>query len=78
MDIMSQGPIECAFTVYENFYHYYTGVYDKAAGPNVGGHAVTITGWTVMNNQKAWIIHNSWNTTWAGYKGKIIIFFITT
>ncbi|MCP3666241.1 MAG: hypothetical protein GY696_27705, partial [Gammaproteobacteria bacterium] len=64
-EIMNHGPIECAFTVYENFMHYQTGVYDHHEGRELGGHAVTNYGWGVQGGTPYWIFHNSWNVTWG-------------
>ncbi|CAI4223637.1 unnamed protein product [Auanema sp. JU1783] len=67
-ELMSHGPVEAAFTVYEDFYHYTGGVYVHTGGKRLGGHAVKIVGWGVDNGTPYWNIANSWSTTW-GEKG---------
>lgn len=67
-EIAKNGPIEVAFTVYEDFVHYKSGVYQHTSGQALGGHAVKIIGWGVENNVPYWLIANSWTTTW-GDKG---------
>lgn len=55
-EIYQNGPIECAFTVYDNFMHYpvdksgeggiVNGVYvSNQNAQQLGGHAITIVGW---------------------------------
>ena len=64
-EIYNNGPVEVAFTVYEDFMNYKTGVYKHVSGGQLGGHAVKNIGWGVSNGEKYWIIANSWNTTWG-------------
>jgi cathepsin B len=68
-EIYTNGPIECGYSVYENFMHYTGGVYDHTEGQRLGGHAVKIIGWGVENGEDYWLINNSWNITW-GIKGQ--------
>ena len=53
-----------AFTVYEDFVNYKSGVYKHVSGSALGGHAVKIIGW----GEDHWLVMNSWNETW-GDKG---------
>merc|ERR1712097_95799 len=39
-EIQAHGPVEVAFTVYEDFPTYKTGVYQHVTGEALGGHAV--------------------------------------
>ncbi|WKY10595.1 hypothetical protein Q1695_002728 [Nippostrongylus brasiliensis] len=64
-EIMTNGPVEAAYTVYEDFYQYTGGVYVHTAGASVGGHAVKILGWGVDNKTPYWLVANSWNTDWG-------------
>jgi len=64
-ELMTHGPIEASFTVYEDFLSYKTGVYQNKAGIAFGGHAVKIVGWGVDNGTPYWLVANSWNTDWA-------------
>jgi len=62
---MANGPVQTAFTVYEDFLSYHSGVYQHTTGNSVGGHAVKIIGWGVEDDVPYWIVANSWNTDWA-------------
>jgi len=67
-EIMTNGPVEGAFTVYEDFVSYKSGVYQHVTGAELGGHAISIIGWGTDNGTPYWIVKNSWNTAW-GNKG---------
>jgi len=64
-EIMTHGPVEAAFEVYEDFLVYGGGVYQHKAGKFGGGHAVKILGWGVDNGADYWLVANSWNTDWG-------------
>lgn len=67
-DIMTNGPVEAAFSVYSDFLNYKSGVYHHVAGGFLGGHAVKILGWGVEdddNNTPYWLVANSWNVDWG-------------
>ena len=64
-EIMTYGPVEAAFTVYEDLLHYKSGVYQHVSGKVLGGHAVRMLGWGVENGTPYWLIANSWNTDWG-------------
>jgi cathepsin B len=55
------GSVTAAFTVYEDFVNYKSGVYRHVSGSALGGHAVKIIGW----GEDHWIVVNSWNETWG-------------
>ncbi|CAH8429956.1 unnamed protein product [Schistosoma haematobium] len=63
-EIMKYGPVEAAFTVYEDFLNYKSGIYEHITGEPVGGHAIRIIGWGVEKNTPYWLIANSWNEDW--------------
>jgi len=63
--IMTDGPVETAFSVYEDFANYVSGVYRHTTGSYEGGHAVRIVGWGVDGRQKYWKVANSWNPYWG-------------
>jgi len=67
-EIFKNGPIETGFTVYEDFISYKSGVYRHTTGGFLGGHAVKIVGFGEENNEKYWIVANSWGEDW-GEKG---------
>jgi cathepsin B len=67
-EIMTHGPIEAAFTVYDDFLTYKSGVYQHTSGAYLGGHAIRVLGWGVEQGKKYWLVANSWNEDW-GDKG---------
>lgn len=67
-DIMTNGPVEASFTVYEDFLSYESGVYQHTSGSALGGHAIKILGWGTENGSDYWLVANSWNEDW-GDKG---------
>lgn len=64
-EIMTNGPVEGAFTVYADFLNYKSGVYRHTTGSQLGGHAIKILGWGVENGAKYWLVANSWNSDWV-------------
>jgi cathepsin B len=64
-ELMKHGPIEVAFTVYEDFLLYKSGVYKHVTGAALGGHAVKMLGWGIENGTPYWLVANSWNTDWG-------------
>jgi cathepsin B len=66
-EIMTNGPVEVAFTVYEDFLTYKSGVYQYQSGQELGGHAVKMLGWGIWTDGTTpyWIIANSWNSDWG-------------
>ena len=59
--MVTKGPVTAAFTVYEDFVNYKSGVYKHVTGSALGGHAVKIIGYGIDH----WIVVNSWNETWG-------------
>jgi len=68
-EIMTNGPVEAAFDVYQDFLTYKSGVYQHESGSLVGGHAVKIIGWGNLSGEDYWLVQNSWTTYWglSGY-----------
>jgi len=64
-EIMTYGPIEVQFDVYQDFFSYTSGVYVHKSGSLDGGHAVKMIGWGTLNNVDYWLVSNSWGTTWG-------------
>jgi len=67
MEIIKNGPVEGAFSVYSDFPTYKSGVYQHTTGDFLGGHAIRILGWGVENGTKYWLVANSWNTDWGDH-----------
>ena len=62
-DIMVNGPVVAAYSVYEDFMDYWsdgkaTDIYTHTTGDFDGGHAVLIIGW----GKDYWLVMNSWGT----------------
>jgi len=64
-DMYHYGPVTAAFTVYEDFLTYKSGVYSHQTGSALGGHAIKIIGWGNENGEDYWLCVNSWNNTWG-------------
>jgi len=64
-EIYARGPVEAAFTVYQDFNNYQSGVYHHVTGSAEGGHAIKIIGWGTEDSTPYWLVANSWNTDWG-------------
>lgn len=67
-EIMTNGPVEACFDVYEDFLSYKSGVYVHTNGTLLGGHCVKLLGWgttTASPPVRYWIVANSWTDTWG-------------
>jgi cathepsin B len=65
-EIFTNGPVEGAFTVYNDFFNYKSGVYVANTSTGVaGGHAIKVLGWGVENGLNYWLCANSWGTAWG-------------
>lgn len=65
-EVSKNGPVEVAFTVYEDFAHYKSGVYKHITGDEMGGHAVKLIGWgTSEEGEDYWLLANQWNRGWG-------------
>jgi hypothetical protein len=56
--LSTTGPLVAGFTVYLDFVFYLTGCYSHLAGPELGGHAVTVIGYD--DEKGCWLCRNSW------------------
>lgn len=63
--IMTNGPVEAAFSVYSDFENYAGGIYRHITGEQLGGHAIKIVGWGKENTTTYWKVANSWNPYWG-------------
>lgn len=68
-EIFTNGPVEAAFTVYNDFFNYKSGIYHHTTGGIAGGHAIKLVGYGVENGVSYWLAANSWGKGWgeAGY-----------
>lgn len=64
-EIYANGPVEGAFTVYEDFFSYSSGVYHHVSGGIAGGHAIKILGFGTENGTPYWLCANSWGSGWG-------------
>jgi len=56
-----------------SWYSYTRGVLTSATCGTAIDHCVQIAGWTVMNGMPAWLVRNSWGTTWGPYGGYLYV-----
>ena len=66
-ELYNNGPMEAAFTVYEDFFNYKSGVYYHVSGGMAGGHAIKMLGWghDSASGLDYWLCANSWGTSWG-------------
>jgi cathepsin B len=64
-DLVDFGSVSAAFTVYQDFLTYKSGVYSHKTGSSLGGHAIKIIGYGVSNGVQYWLCNNSWNNSWG-------------
>lgn len=64
-EIYKNGPVEGAFTVYNDFFNYEGGVYYHVSGGVAGGHAIKVLGWGNEGGLDYWLCANSWGTSWG-------------
>ena len=68
---LSKGlPVIFGMQVYQNFYRYRQGIYNKIQGSYQGGHALKLVGYD--DDKQCFIVRNSWSTAW-GDKGYFYI-----
>jgi cathepsin B len=72
--ILTDGPVETGFDVYDDFFAYSGGIYSHTYGGLEGGHAVKIVGWGNYNGTNYWTCANSWGNEW-GVQGFFYIAF---
>lgn len=70
LDLVQNGPVTAAFSVYSDFLTYKSGVYEHVSGEFLGGHAIKIVGYGTdkASGKDYWTVMNSWNESW-GEKG---------
>ena len=63
--LVENGPLEGAFTVYADFMNYKSGVYHHTSGENLGGHAIKVIGYGKQDGLNYWLCANSWGPRWG-------------
>jgi hypothetical protein len=67
--LMTYGPVDVGFWVYQDFHHYSSGVYIyDGVSEFRGGHGVSIIGWQddgAIPNGGYWIVKNSYGQDWG-------------
>ena len=61
--LVTYGPLATAFSVYEDFMYYKSGVYSYIKGKPLGGHAVLLVGYN--DDEQYFIVKNSWGPGWG-------------
>lgn len=62
-EALKKGPLMTTMTVYEDFLTYSGGVYKSTSRTSVGGHAVSLVGYS--DEGRYWIVRNSWGADWG-------------
>jgi C1A family cysteine protease len=65
MNALLDGPLTCAFSVFDDFNSYSSGVYEHVWGDYAGGHMVGMVGYNAVHDPPYWICKNSWNSSWG-------------
>jgi hypothetical protein len=60
---LQNGPLVTTMQVYADFLLYKSGIYKHTTGDLLGGHAVSIIGYS--DTDQAWIARNNWGTDWG-------------
>jgi hypothetical protein len=58
--ISTRGPLSCAFTVYNDFFSYRSGVYRHVSGGVAGGHCVSAVGYNDAGGYWICIVETGW------------------
>ncbi|KAJ8709054.1 hypothetical protein PYW07_008880 [Mythimna separata] len=64
-ELVKNGPIQAAFTVFGDFTEYKSGIYIHTHGYEVGRHSVRIIGYGVEDGKDYWLVANSWGEIWG-------------
>lgn len=48
LELMAHGPLECAVSVYEDFWQYRSGVYRHVTGELTSSHAMKVLAWRIL------------------------------
>ncbi|MCC7491752.1 MAG: hypothetical protein IT204_05370 [Fimbriimonadaceae bacterium] len=61
--LCTKGPLIACYSVFEDFFHYKSGIYCHVLGERVGGHCVCCVGYD--DRDRYWICKNSWGDQWG-------------
>jgi len=61
--LSTNGPVAACFKVYDDFYAYKGGIYRHVTGDFLGGHCVSVIGYSDADG--CWICKNSWGDKWG-------------
>jgi len=65
-EIMQNGPVQANYMVFDDFYSYQSGVYQRTENAEYSGnHAVRLIGWGNENGVDYWLVANSWGIYWG-------------
>jgi C1A family cysteine protease len=64
-EALKKGPLITSMTVYEDFLTYSSGIYKSVSSKSVGGHAVSIVGYS--DEERYWLVRNSWGEDWGDH-----------
>jgi cathepsin B len=60
-EIMKNGPVTSMLNIYSDYYSYNSGIYTHKQGNGIiGFHSIAIIGWGVENDEKYWLIQDSY------------------
>ncbi|RZC38107.1 Peptidase C1 and/or Propeptide C1 domain containing protein, partial [Asbolus verrucosus] len=68
-EIMTNGPVQASFKVYQDFYIYSDGVYRHIVGNFSGYHSLKLIGWGVENRTPYWLAANVWGRGFGSKSG---------
>ena len=65
--LFNVGPFKMTMEVFEDFFHYKSGVYYHHSGELIGKHAVKAIGYWIDNklNMAYLLVQNSWGDSWG-------------
>uniref|UniRef100_A0A8D8V452 Cathepsin B-like cysteine proteinase 5 n=1 Tax=Cacopsylla melanoneura TaxID=428564 RepID=A0A8D8V452_9HEMI len=66
-ELMTFGPTTATFELYDDFYHYKTGVYHHSseAKSEMYLHSGKLIGWGTENGTPYWLVLNTWGPNWG-------------
>ncbi|KAI5726064.1 hypothetical protein M8J77_023361 [Diaphorina citri] len=73
-EILAHGPTTATFVLYDDFYHYKSGVYKHTSSAKLENylHSGKLIGWGTENGTPYWLVINTWGPHW-GDRGTVKI-----